>query len=260
MLIFLRKLVTSTKFWSVIILVLGTIIFYQAIDYSLKKYINSKKKRATLAQKKRFTILTLCCSCLKYILALMDIVMILGLFGIKVTAFLAGLGIIAIVVGLALQDLLKDFIAGLFIILDDQYNVGDTVEIDGFKGDVIAVGLKSTKIKNYEGDIRIYSNKNISDIVNYSKHLSKAIVDFTFSSDEDLIKLEEAIDEVVKVCNEKVEDLMGRVHYKGIQLYDSGKITLRVNADVRALKQFSAESTIMREAKLIFDKRGIKIK
>lgn len=152
MLIFLRKLVTSTKFWSVIILVLGTIIFYQAIDYSLKKYINSKKKRATLAQKKRFTILTLCCSCLKYILALMDIVMILGLFGIKVTAFLAGLGIIAIVVGLALQDLLKDFIAGLFIILDDQYNVGDTVEIDGFKGDVIAVGLKSTKIKNGPGN------------------------------------------------------------------------------------------------------------
>lgn len=260
MLAFLERIILSTKFWSVVMLVVGTIIFYKAIDYSLKNYINKKKKRATLAQKKRFTILTLCCSCLKYILALMDIVMILGVFGIKVTAFLAGLGIIAVVVGLALQDLLKDFIAGLFIILDDQYNVGDTVEIDGFRGDVVAVGLKSTKIKNYEGDIRIYSNKNISDIVNYSKHLSKAIVDFTFSSDINLKDLEKVIDKVVKVCNQKVDDLVGEVHYKGIQEYKDGKITLRINADVRALQQFSAESTIMHEAKLIFDQEGIKIK
>lgn len=255
-----KKAFFSTKFWSVIILVLGTIIYYKAVDYSLKNYINKKKKMANLSLKKRFTILTLCCSSLKYILALLDIIMILGLFGIKVTAFLAGLGIVAIVVGLALQDLLKDFIAGLFIILDDQYNVGDIIEIDGFRGDVIAIGLKSTKVKNYEGDIRIYSNKKIDDIINYSKNISKAIVDFTFSSDDDLRKLEKAINKLIKICNKKIEDLVGEVHYKGIQTYENGKITLRVNADVKALKQFSAESIIMREAKLIFDHDGIKIK
>ena len=58
----------------------------------------------------------------------------------------------------------EDLIAGLFIILDDQYNVGDIVEIDGFRGTVSSVGLKSTKVRNYLGDVRVYANRNIGDI------------------------------------------------------------------------------------------------
>lgn len=110
------------------------------------------------------------------------------------------------------------------------------------------------------GDVRVYANRNIGDIINYSKVSSKTTVDFTFPSDIDLKKVEKALDKIVKVCNEKIEDLVEEVHYKGVQEYNDGKITLRLNADVKPLKQYSAKSTILREAKLIFDEMGIKIK
>lgn len=96
--------------------------------------------------------------------------------------------------------MLKDLIAGLFIILDDQYNAGDIVEIDGFRGTVSSVGLKSTKVRNYLGDIRVYANRNIGDIINYSKVSSKTTVDFTFPSDIDLKEVEKALEKVIKGC------------------------------------------------------------
>lgn len=255
-----EKVFLSIQFWGILITVILTIFIYNLLSSWTRKYIERKKHRASAIQKRKFTLMTLCVSLLKYIFVLIDAIIILGMFGVKVTAFLAGLGIVAVVVGLALQDMLKDLIAGLFIILDDQYNVGDIVEIDGFRGTVSSVGLKSTKVKNYLGDVRVYANRNIGDIINYSKVSSKTTVDFTFPSDIDLKKVEKALDKVIKVCNEKIDDLVEEVHYKGVQEYNDGKITLRLNADVKPLKQYSAKSTILREAKLIFDEMGIKIK
>ena len=177
------EVILSSKVVGSIIIVLISIVVFLIIKESTLKYIAKKRRRADLRQKKRLTILNLCISIVKYVIFITDIVIILGIFDIKVTAFLAGLGIFGIVIGLALQDLLKDFIAGLFIILDTQYSVGDFVCIDDFKGEVIAVGLKTTKVRDYGGDIRMFSNRTITDIVNYSQSNSKAVVMFTFSSD-----------------------------------------------------------------------------
>ena len=159
-------MILSSKVVGSIIIVLISIVVFLIIKESTLKYIAKKRRRADLRQKKRLTILNLCISIVKYVIFITDIVIILGIFDIKVTAFLAGLGIFGIVIGLALQDLLKDFIAGLFIILDTQYSVGDFVCIDDFKGEVIAVGLKTTKVRDYGGDIRMFSNRTITDIVN----------------------------------------------------------------------------------------------
>ena len=71
-------------------------------------------------------------------------------YGVDVTSVLAGLGIVGVVLGFALQDLAKDIIAGFSIIFENQYAIGDTISINGFKGEVIFLGLKTTKIKNYE--------------------------------------------------------------------------------------------------------------
>ena len=71
----------------------------------------------------------------------------------------SSLDISGLIVGLALQDFAKDIIAGITIIVENQYAVGDTVTINGFKGEVIAVGLKTTKIKNYDGEILILAIK-----------------------------------------------------------------------------------------------------
>lgn len=251
-----KAIFLSTKFWGSFIVVAVTLIFYIAIYELSNRYIEKKKGSSHNSMKKKLTLLSLFINILKYILFFVDLIIVLGIFEIQVTAFIATASIITVVVGLALQDLLKDFIAGLFIILDDQYNVGDTVEINKFKGEVTSVGFKSTKVKNYEGDTRIFSNRAITDVINYSK----AIVMFTFASDIDLLKVEKILDKLVIKCKEEIEDIIGEIHYKGIEEYKDGKITLKVTADVKPLKQYKIESYIMREAKLLFDKNKIQIK
>lgn len=210
------KIIMSSEVMGSIITVLVSVIVFLIIKESTLKYIAKKRRRADERQKKRLTILNLCVSIIKYVIFIADIVIILGIFNIKVTAFLAGLGIFGIVVGLALQDLLKDFISGLFIILDTQYSVGDFVCIDDFKGEVIAVGLKTTKVRDYGGDIRMFSNRTITDIINYSQSNSKAVVMFTFNSDENLLNLEATMKELIERLKGKLPDAIGKVQYKGV--------------------------------------------
>ena len=82
------------------------------------------------------------------ILVVVTFVAILANFGVNVKSILAGLGITAALVGLAFQDLAKDLIAGISIILEDQYEIGDTIEVNGFTGEVVSLGLRTTRIRN----------------------------------------------------------------------------------------------------------------
>lgn len=250
---------TSEAIGSLLVVAISIVFFYIIKETALS-YINKKKKSANRNKKKKLTILYLCVSSLKYIVFLVDIVIILGIFKVNVTAFLTGLGIFGIVIGLALQDLLKDFIAGITIILDSQYSVGEYISVDGWKGEVIGVGLKSTKVRDYEGNIKIFANRNVEEIINFSHYNTKCVIEFTFSSDENLVKLEEAMEELIKRCSPKIKDTTDKLKYKGVQEYKDSKLILRLTIDVKPAKQAAIEKVIYREAKLLFDEREIKIK
>lgn len=254
------EFITSSELIGSILTVLISIVVFYLIKESTVEYIAKKRRKADEKQKKRLTLLNLCISIFKYIIFLIDIIIILGIFNVKVTAFLAGLGIFGVVIGLALQDLLKDFIAGIFIILDTQYSVGDYVAIDDFKGEVISVGLKSTKVRDYSGDIRIFSNRNINKVINCSQDNSKAVVLFTFNSDENLVILEKTMEVLIKRLKGKLPDALGEPQYKGVEEYGDSKLVLKMTCDVKPLKQYKTENLILREAKILFDECEIKIK
>ena len=104
--------------------------------------------------------------------------MILNVYGVNTTALLTSLGLVGLGVSLSLQDTVKDFLAGIFIIFENQYDVGDTIEVAGFKGEVIALGLKTTKIKAVTGEVNIIANRNIGSVINHSFSNSLAVVEF----------------------------------------------------------------------------------
>ena len=151
-----------------IIYIMIGVIAYKAIkeviNKSLKASIVGKRK----VQKRRETIGNLLINIIKYIIVLIVFIAILDSFGINVKSILAGLGITAAIIGLAFQDIAKDFLSGISIILEDQYEIGDMIEIDSFLGEVTHLGLKTTRIKNYKGEILIISNHTINKIINYS--------------------------------------------------------------------------------------------
>ena len=167
-------------------------VFYKVIIYFLNKTLNNNHLKSK-SKKRVKTTLSIINNCLKYIIIFLTILVILNNFGINVSSILAGLGIVAAVLTLAFQDLAKDFIAGISIVLEDQFEIGDNVMINGFRGDVIAMGLKTTRIKDYKGAVQIISNHMITEVTNYSLNPSLAEVTISVDSDNDLDKVEKII-------------------------------------------------------------------
>lgn len=154
-----------------IIFILIVFVVYFILMRLIKMFFKrADRKNMNTEQKHKIqTILQMVSSFLKYAFLILVILVVLANFGVNVVSLLAGLGILAVILGLAFQDMIKDVIAGVVIIMEDQFKVGDEVKIDDFKGVVSKVGLKTTEITGKSGEIKIVSNRNMDGLVNYSK-------------------------------------------------------------------------------------------
>ena len=196
------KIIQSTKFYMPIIyIIIGTII-YNIIARSITRVnkINIKYSNKEIIKRKT-TVISLIKNIIKYIIIIIIVILILNVYGVNTTSIIASLGAVSVIIGLAFQDIIKDLLAGIFIILDNQYAVGDWVEINGFKGEVIALGLKTTKIKAYTGEVKIVSNSSFIEVINYNLNNSKIMIKIPFSYDLKIEKIEEAL----KIVKNKIE-------------------------------------------------------
>ena len=148
--------IKSDKFYEPIIYIVIGILVYTLIKVVIKKIGKNK-----YIDKKKMTIISLIRNVIKCLVCIFVVLAILSVYGVDISGIIASLGIAGVVVGLALQDIASDFISGIFILFDDQYTLGDTVSINGFKGQVISFGLMSTKIKAYTGEVLIISNSSL---------------------------------------------------------------------------------------------------
>ena len=115
------------------------------------------------------TVITLIDSLITYAAALAAVFLILGALGVNPAAIWASVGILTLIIGLGCQSLITDIVAGLFIVAENEYNVGEIIVVDGFRGTVKEIGIRSTKIIDAAGDIKIINNSDVKDIVNLSR-------------------------------------------------------------------------------------------
>lgn len=155
--------------------------------------------KPSVNQKRLKTISKLIGSLSKYGIWLITILVILSIWGVNVGPALAGLGIAGLVIGLGAQKFINDLINGLFIIFEQHYDVGDIIDTNGFKGEVMDIGLKTTKLKNWKGEVKILANGDITDVLNCSRFPSLAIVDFGIGYGEN-------IQEVLELLKEKLPE------------------------------------------------------
>ena len=211
------KFIASTKFYLPIIYISVGIILYSIIASTINKLnkinINLKNHNNKGLDKRRTTVVSLINNIIKYVILIIVLIMILNLYGINTTTIIASLGAISVIIGLAFQDIIKDLLAGIFIILDNSYAVGDWVEINGFKGEVVSFGLKTTKIRAYTGETKILSNSSFTEVINYNLSHSKLIINIPVSYDIDISKLENileaSITKIKKINNVYNSKLLG---------------------------------------------------
>jgi len=234
-----------------------TYLFYKLILNLVSKTKHIKNKN--INEKRFLTIISLIKSILKYILIIIDIVIILNLFNIDTTAIVASLGAVSLVVGLALQDIIKDFLSGFFIIGESQYEIGDYIEIDSFKGTVVSVGLRTTRVQAYTGEIKIISNRNITSVINYSKDKSLAIVDIPIAYEEDIEKVEKVLKDLAERLSNEMDNLKSPILLLGVTELGSSSIKYRLVVDTEPVKHYEIERVILKEIKITFDKNNIAI-
>lgn len=240
----------------IIIIIVGVIVYILGSKMIERVF---SLRIGKMDDRKRKTLSTLITNIFKYLMILICGLMILGEFGVNTKTVIASLGAIGVVIGLALQDLLKDLIAGVTIVCEDQYRVGDTVTIDEFKGEVIYLGMKTTKVKAYTGEIKMISNRLITTVINHSLEASLAMVDIVVNYGEDITKVEKVLHELCDNLNQELKLIKEDVSVWGIEdLGDSG-IKFRLAATTKPMRHIEVQRKIRREALLILEKEGIEL-
>lgn len=179
------------------------------------------------------TAASLLSSLTKYIIYFIVLCNVLVMWGVNITSILALGGAVSVAVGLGAQDIIKDMMAGLFIITENQFGVGDIVELNGFSGTVEAIGIRTTRIRNADGNVHIVPNGQISVVTNMSKGFNRAIVDISVAYGEDIDRVFAVLkDEFKKIFNNKIiEGIIDEPQVWGINELADSAVVIRVVVD-----------------------------
>jgi small conductance mechanosensitive channel len=188
--------------------------------------------------------------------------MMLSEIGLNISPIIAGVGVIGIAIGFGAQSLVKDLIAGLFIIMENQYRKGDVVKIADTSGLVEEINLRRTLLRDLDGIVHSVPNGEIRVASNYTKGWSRVNMNISVSYDTDLTRAIEVINRVGKELAED-PDWMGAIltpprALRVDNLGDSG-IDIKILGETKPIRQWDVMGELRLRLKNAFDKEGIEI-
>ncbi len=205
---------------------------------------------------RQITVVRLVNNLIKCITAIVIVISVLAIWGIDTTALITGAGVLTLVVGLGMQSLISDVVAGLFIVFENEFNVGDIVTIDGFRGTVVSIGIRTTKLEAL-GNIKIVNNSDIRGILNQTVNPStaKALIDIEYG--ESLERVEEVIKS--KLPEMTIEGVIGDISYDGVAVLGASGVTLQFTAKCYEGDIFAVQREMNKRLKVMFDENGVGI-
>lgn len=236
-----------------LIIILCILIIYFLISRIINRIFNIKGK---IPLKKRKTFKNFFLNVLRVLLFIIGVILILGVYDVDTTPFITSLSAITVVIGLSFQDMLKDVIAGVVLVFENSFDLGDFVTINDFKGEVIKIGIKATRIKSASGEVLIINNGEIKEVINHSIENSLAVVTFNIPYSEDTKKIEKILTDLCERLSKELPNLKGEVKLLGIDVLGSN-ITYKISCEVLPLMQYSTEREIRKQIKLELDKNNI---
>jgi small conductance mechanosensitive channel len=185
--------------------------------------------------------------------------LILKACGVDTAALVASVGVLTLIVGLGAQPLIADIIAGIFIIFEDEYHVGEIVTINDFRGTVMEIGIRSTRLIDAAGNIKIINNSAIGDVINLSRELSLAVVDCDFPYDVPVEVLENILNDNFEKIAQNIPAIKEGPYYKGVCMYKDSNITVKIVAKCLEDDRFQVERDLNREYRRLLKENNIDI-
>lgn len=240
------------------------IIMYLSIKigkYLIKKAVDKQvKSNASLSldPQRAKTLGGVMKSILKYSVYFLGITSILSVLFGGISFTFASIGGVAL--GLGSQSLIKDFINGFFILFEDQFGIGDYVTIGNFSGIVQTIGIRTTIIKDFTGDIHSIPNGMISEVTNHSRGNTRFIVDVDITYEEDIDNAINAIKECCDKFQKEHEDFINEpIEVSGVSALAASSVTIRTVGRTKPLTQWKMENELRKAIKITLDENGIEI-
>jgi small conductance mechanosensitive channel len=273
---FLQNLLQNLYNWSVkelpiilliIVITLITLRLYKYLVKRLKKIILKRleKKEATEAlesEKRVETLMNILFSIGKIIIWGIFLMIILKKLGVDIGPILAGAGILGLAIGFGAQELVRDFISGFFILLENHIRAGDVAIINGTGGLVESIELRTTKLRDFTGTVHVFQNGKINTISNMTKDWSAVTFDIGVAYKED-------VDQVMQIMKQVGEELHNDEEFKdkiiepmevfGVDSFADSAVIIKARIKTKPIQQWGVGREFRKRLKKAFDKNGIEI-
>lgn len=246
-----------SKLISLILLLIFFFILKQIVNKLFEKTVSKSFSFSRQTEARKKTLTKLIHNLMNYVLYFLLIYWVLELLNIPVSSLIAGAGIAGIAIGLGAQGFLSDVVNGFFILLENQYEVGDTVTIAGIEGSISSVGIRTTQVRGFDGTLHFIPNRSITVVSNKSRGHMRALIEIPLYSTTDLTKVTEIISEVNKRELQNYPEIIDKPNILGPQVTPNGQFSFRISMFTENGQQYMIYHTFYKLYQEALLKEGI---
>lgn len=234
-----------------------TIVVIFILLLILKVMISRFIKRAK--HRRAITLARLIQSIIRYTVYIIGLITIIAIWGYDVSTLLAGAGIMGLIIGLGSQHLISDLLSGVSIVFENFYEIDDVIEINGFKGRVVEIGLRSTQLVNWKGELKIIANGQIKELINYSRNFSVADVTISISYEDDLTKTIALLEEKLPSLKEMYPQIIEGPNVLGVRDLGPNGVNIGIIAKTVSEEHYAVERGLRKYIRELFLEHNITI-
>ncbi|WP_406946120.1 mechanosensitive ion channel family protein [Halobacillus sp. SY10] len=225
---------------------------------AIEAAINRMSQQRNITDGRNKTLQKVAVNLFSYVLLFILIMMLLSAVNIEIGPLLAGAGILGLAIGFGAQGLVSDIVTGFFLLIERQIEVEDYVTAGGYDGVVEEVGIRTTKIRSFDGTLNFVPNRNIVGVANHSRGNMRALVDIGIGYDENI---DEALAVLQKVADQFAEDerFVEGPNVLGVQSLGSSDVVIRILGKTENMEQWAVERDMRKAMKEALDAADIEI-
>ncbi|HEO7127352.1 TPA: mechanosensitive ion channel family protein [Streptococcus agalactiae] len=227
-----------TKLISILLLIIAFVIVRQVINYLFEKTVNRSLAFSRQKVARQKTLAKLSHNVLNYTLYFFLFYWILSILGVPISSLLAGAGIAGVAIGLGAQGFLSDVVNGFFILLENQFDVGDIINVGAVSGTVTNVGIRTTQIHDFDGTLHFIPNRNITIVSNKSRSNMRAQIDIPLFVHTNLDQISDIVTKINEEYVSKHPAIVGEPTVFGPTTNANGQFVYRINIFTQNGAQF----------------------
>lgn len=241
----------------VLILIVSYIVTKTLGNKLITKLLHKSTNRHNLSKSRLLTLEKLILNIFSYVLLFLFISMLFSIFKVPIGPLIASAGVLGLAIGFGAQGLVSDVVTGFFILLERQIEVGEYITVAGYSGIVEEIGLRTTKLRSFDGTLNFIPNRHIESVSNHSRGTMRALVDIHINYESDLDQTLSILDAVCKQFQADQRFVEGP-NVLGVNQLGERNITIRIVGQTKNMEQWSAERDIRKAVKLALTKDKIK--